>query len=190
MVSPGPHAQRAAICSDLSALAEPGAMGASVVSHCPLKMILWGDLPCQCGNLFQVTPTRGKGRGPFLSGRAEVSLFWAQQADLPPSWSPLLGSPPPLVLLTLRPPGLGALALAPSARVAPSRVQAPSSGGLSIMPPTPRPQSTGGPASRAHLGCPRSPGLGVSLCLPRARAQIRQRLLGECLLYRQASFTE
>lgn len=117
-----------------------GPHGASVVSHCPLEMVLWGGLPRRCGNLgFQVTPRIGKGRGPFLSGGEGVSLLWARQADPPP----LLVSPPwvttPWVLLTLRPPGLGALALAPSAQVPPSRMGAPSSGGLSVTLTSPRP---------------------------------------------------
>ena len=35
VVGPRLHTRRAAICGGLSALAEPGAMGASVTSHCP-----------------------------------------------------------------------------------------------------------------------------------------------------------
>lgn len=132
-----------------------GPHGASVVSHCPLEMVLWGGLPRHCGNLrFQVTPRIGKGRGPFLSGGEEVSLLWARQADPPP----LLVSPPWVTTpvgaadpQASRPRGPCSRALGPGASF--------SHGGPLLWGAfchAHQPQAPGGPASRMHLDGPSS----------------------------------
>ena len=102
-----------------------------------------------------------------------------------PSWSPLPGSPPPLVLLTLGPPSLGPLLLRPRPRWLLLAWGPPPLGGFLSRSPAPgpwRPSFADAPGQSPFVA------LGMGLCLP--CTQVRQRLLAERLPYRQASFRQ